>query len=54
MAARSDGARQWRAVLSELAATPVTVDWERSAWRVRWVDGPTRPVLMDRAVALGR
>jgi hypothetical protein len=54
MAARSDGARQWMAVLSELAATPVTVEWERPAWRVRWVDGPTRSVLMDRAVALGR
>jgi hypothetical protein len=42
------------AVLSELADTPVTVEWERPAWRVRWVDGPTRSVLMDRAVALGR
>lgn len=54
MAARSDGARQWMAVLSDLADTPVTVEWERPAWRVRWVDGPTRSVLVDRAVALGR
>ena len=23
-------------------------------WRVRWRDGPTRRVLMDRAAALGR
>lgn len=54
MASRSDGARVWAIVLSELAGVPVAVEWERPAWRVRWVDGPTRPVLMDRAVALGR
>lgn len=54
MAARSDGARQWAAVLSELAGVPVTVEWERPAWRVRWTDGPTQEVLADRAAALGR
>ena len=54
MAARSDGARQWAAVLSDLAGVPVTVEWERPAWRVRWTDGPTRQVLVDRARALGR
>jgi hypothetical protein len=50
----SDGARQWAVVLSELAGVPVAVEWERPAWRVRWVDGPTRPALMDRAAALTR
>ena len=53
MASRSDGARAWAVVLSELAGVPVTVEWERPSWRVRWVDGPTRAVLADRAVALG-
>lgn len=52
--ARSAGARQWAVVLSELAGVRVVVEWERPAWRVRWVDGPTRPVLMDRAAALSR
>ena len=51
--ARSDGARRWALLLSELAAVPVTVEWERPAWRVRWVDGPTRDDLMERAQALG-
>jgi hypothetical protein len=54
VASRSDGARVWAIVLSELAGVPVAVEWERPAWRVRWVDGPTRSVLVDRAVALGR
>jgi len=52
--ARSDGARQWAIVLSELAGVRVAVEWERPAWRVRWVDGPTLLVLMDRAAALSR
>ena len=39
-------------MLSELAEVPVTVEWERPAWRVRWRDGPTRGVLMERAAAL--
>ena len=51
---RADGARAWARVLSELAGVPVTVEWERPAWRVYWTDGPTRQVLMDRAAALGR
>ena len=51
---RADGARAWARVLSELAGVPVTVEWERPAWRVYWTDGPTRRVLMDRAAALGR
>src|SRR6478609_4379163 len=50
---RSDGAKVWTRVLSELADVPVTVEWERPAWRVRWRDGATRRVLMDRAAALG-
>jgi len=50
---RADGARVWARVLSELAAVPVTVEWERPAWRVSWRDGPTRRALMDRAAALG-
>lgn len=54
MAARSDGARLWATVLSELAGVRVAVGWERPTWRVRWVDGPTRTALMDRATALGR
>jgi hypothetical protein len=54
VAARSDGARQWATVLSELAGVPVALQWERPAWRVRWVDGPTRTALVDRATALGR
>lgn len=32
---------------------PVTVEWERPAWVVRWRDGPTRDALVARAVALG-
>jgi hypothetical protein len=54
MASRSDGARTWAVVLSELAGVAVTIEWERPSWRVRWVDGPTRRVLADRAEALGR
>ncbi|HEY7811842.1 MAG TPA: hypothetical protein VIC62_01310 [Nakamurella sp.] len=50
---RSEGAKVWANVLSELARVEVTVQWERPAWRVRWQDGPTRQVLMDRAAALG-
>ena len=49
---RADGAKVWARVLSELADVPVTVEWERPAWRVRWRDGPTRRVLMERAAAL--
>ena len=52
--AGSDGARQWAIVLSELAEVRVVVERERPAWRVRWVDGPTRLVLMDRTAAWGR
>ena len=50
---RSDGAKAWARLLSELADVPVTVEWERPAWRVRWRDGPTRDALMTRAAALG-
>jgi hypothetical protein len=50
---RSDGAKRWARVLSELAQVEVTVEWERPAWRVYWQDGPTREVLMARAAALG-
>src|SRR6478752_6220280 len=49
---RSVGAKVWARVLSELADVPVTVEWEPPSWRVRWRDGPTRRVLMDRAAAL--
>ena len=49
---RSDGARQWQVVLTELAELPVTLDWEHPAWVVRWTDGPTREQLADRAAAL--
>jgi len=42
----------WAAVLSELAEVPVLVEWETVTWRVRWVDGPTRVQLLDRATAL--
>ena len=51
---RSDGARQWATVLSELASVRVVVEWERPSWRVRWTDGPTRLALMDRAAALSQ
>ena len=51
---RSEGARIWARVLSALAQVPVVVEWERPAWRVRWVDGPTLEVLRDRAAALAR
>ena len=51
---RADGAKAWAEVLSELARVAVTVECEQPAWRVRWRDGPTRRVLMDRAAALGR
>ena len=51
---RSEDAKVWANVLSELAQVDVAVQWERPAWRVRWQDGPTRQVLMDRAAALSR
>jgi hypothetical protein len=51
---RAGGAKAWAEVLSALAQVAVTVEWERPAWRVRWRDGPTRRVLMDRAAILGR
>jgi len=50
---RSDGAKSWSRVLSELAQVRVSVEWERPTWRVSWQDGPTREVLMARAAALG-
>jgi len=49
---RSVGASRWATVLSELAGVPVVVEWESPSWRVRWVDGPTRAQLLDRATAL--
>jgi hypothetical protein len=45
---KADGAHTWARVLSELANVPVTVNWERPAWRVHWQDGPTRQALADR------
>lgn len=51
---RSVGAARWATVLSQLAAVPVVVKWESPSWRVRWVDGPTRAQLLDRANALDR
>ena len=51
---RSDGAKAWSTVLSELAQVRVAVEWERPSWRVSWQDGPTREVLMARAAALAR
>ena len=50
---RSDGAKAWSTVLSELAQVTVSVEWERPTWRVYWQDGPTREALMGRAAALG-
>ena len=50
---RSDGAKAWSRVLSELAQVRVSVEWERPTWRVSWQDGPTREALMRRASALG-
>jgi len=50
---RSDGAKVWSTVLSELAQVRVSVEWERPTWRVSWQDGPTREALMRRAAALG-
>jgi hypothetical protein len=51
---RSDGAKAWSTVLSELAQVRVSVEWERPTWRVSWQDGPTREALMGRAAALGQ
>jgi hypothetical protein len=51
---RSDGAKAWSTVLSELAQVKVSVERERPTWRVYWQDGPTRDALMGRAAALGR
>ena len=39
---RSDGAKAWAGLLSELADVPVTVEWERPAWS-RAVAGWSRP-----------
>lgn len=35
-----------------LAGVAMAVEWESPSWRVRWVDGPTRAQLLDRATAL--
>src|SRR5664279_202904 len=52
---RSDGARAWSTVLSELAQVRVSVEWERPTWRVSWQGRPDpREALMGRAAALGR
>ena len=51
---RSAAAKTWATVLSELAGIPVVVEWESPTWRVRWVDGPTWALLLERARALGR
>ena len=51
---RSDGAKSWSRVLTELAQVRVSVEWERPTWRASWKDGPTREALMRRAAALGR
>jgi hypothetical protein len=51
---RSDGAKAWSGVLSELAQVRVSVEWERPSWRVSWQDGPTLEALMGRAAALSR
>jgi len=51
---RSDGAKAWSTVLSELAQVRVAVEWQRPSWRVSWQDGPTREALMGRAAALGK
>lgn len=48
----SAGAADWALVLSELAQVEVTLGWERPAWRVRWSDGPTVPMLAAHAEAL--
>jgi len=50
---RSDGAKAWSTVLSELAQVRVAVGWDWPTWRVAWQDGPTREALMGRAAALG-
>jgi len=52
---RSDGAKAWSTVLSELAQVRVSVIWERPTWRVVWQDAPTREALLGgRAAAFGR
>ena len=51
---RSDGARSWSRVLTELAQVRVSVEWERPTWRVSWQDGPTREAMVRRAAALRR
>jgi hypothetical protein len=51
---RSDGAKVWARVLSELAQVPVVLEFAHPAWRVYWVDGPTAGQLLDRATALSR
>jgi hypothetical protein len=51
---KSDGAKVWARVLSELAEVQVAVEWERPAWQVYWQDGPTREALTTRATALSK
>ena len=50
---RSDGAKTWSTVLSELAQVRVSVEWERPTWLVSWQNGPSLEALMGRAAALG-
>lgn len=50
---RSAGAAVWATVLSELAGVVVSMEWESGSWHARWVDGPSRALLLDRATALG-
>ena len=51
---RSDGAKAWSRVLSELAQVRVSVGWERPTWRVSWQDGPTREALMGPGCRVGQ
>ena len=54
MAKKRDQALWLAQLLTQAAATPVTVAWEadstgRGVWRVRWTDGPAAPALQAQA-----
>jgi hypothetical protein len=51
---RSDGAKVWSTVLSELAQVKVSVEWEPPTWRVFWQDGPTREAMMGPGGRVGQ
>ena len=50
---RSDGAKAWSTVLSELAQVRVSVAWERPTWRVSYSEKEGDQGALDRRPSCG-